>query len=93
MTETDNAWSQEDDSWRKQTLHVEMVGRPAGFLLSPQSSALSPYFPGQLTPEPLFYGVLNLSGNNRLISASVALQTPRSVIKPVTNFAGVTSNA
>ena len=40
MTETDNAWSQGDDSWRKQTLHVEMVGRPAGFLLSPQPSVL-----------------------------------------------------
>jgi hypothetical protein len=36
---------------------------------------------------------LNFSGNNRWISSSVALQIPRSVIKPVTYFAGVTSNA
>ena len=38
-------------------------------------------------------GVLNFSGNNRLISSAVALQIPRSVIKPVTSLAGVTSNA
>jgi len=39
-----NSWSREDDSLRKTTLHVEMVGRQQAFLLSPQSSALSPYF-------------------------------------------------
>jgi hypothetical protein len=39
MTENDNSWSQEDDSWRKSTLHVEMVGRQAGFFA--QSSVLS----------------------------------------------------
>jgi hypothetical protein len=43
MTEKDNSWSQEDDSWRKTTSHVEMVGWQAiffGSVLSPQSSLL-----------------------------------------------------
>jgi hypothetical protein len=39
MTENDNSWSQEDDSWRKSTLHVEMVGRQADFFA--QSPVLS----------------------------------------------------
>jgi hypothetical protein len=38
-----NSWSQEDDSWRKTTSHVEMAAWQAGFLLSPQSSALITY--------------------------------------------------
>jgi hypothetical protein len=40
MTEKDNSWSQEDDSWRKTTSHVEMAAWQAGFLLSPQHSLL-----------------------------------------------------
>jgi hypothetical protein len=44
MTETDNSWSQKDDSWRKATHHDEMVERQADFLLSPQSSARITYF-------------------------------------------------
>ncbi|MDH3877579.1 MAG: hypothetical protein OET18_07040 [Desulfobacterales bacterium] len=44
-----NSWSQEDDSWRKPTLHVEMVGRQAGFFAqSPVLSTQSLFF---LTPE------------------------------------------
>ena len=43
-------------------------------------------------PSSVFYP-LSLSGNSRRISSSVALQIPLSVIKPVTNFAGVTSKA
>ena len=38
-------------------------------------------------------GFYPFSGNSLLISASAALQIPRSVIKPVTNLAGVTSKA
>ncbi len=36
--ENDNSWSQKDDSWRKPTSHVELVGRQAIFFA--QSSAL-----------------------------------------------------
>jgi hypothetical protein len=43
-------------------------------------------------PSSVFYP-LSLSGNRRRISSSVALQIPLSVINPVTNCAGVTSNA
>jgi hypothetical protein len=42
MTENDNSWSQEDDSWRKTTSHVEMVGWQAGFFA--QSSVLSTHY-------------------------------------------------
>jgi len=42
MTENDNSWSQEDDSWRKPTCHVEMVGRQAGFFA--QSSVLNTHY-------------------------------------------------
>jgi len=49
MTENDNAWSQEDDSWRKPTRHVEMVGLPAG--LFAQSPVLSTQSLFPLTPE------------------------------------------
>jgi hypothetical protein len=38
----DTSWSQEDDSWLKPTLHVEMVSRQAVFFA--QSSVLSPGF-------------------------------------------------
>jgi hypothetical protein len=50
MTEKDNSWSQEDDSWRKTTSHVEMAAWQAGFFA--QSSALSPHYLS-FDPEPL----------------------------------------
>jgi hypothetical protein len=53
MTENDNSWSQEDDSLRKLPLHIEMVGRQAGFFA--QSSVLSTQSLFSLTPETLFY--------------------------------------
>jgi len=42
-----NSWSQEDDSWRKTTRHVGMVGWQAGFfaqssVLSTQSLSINP---------------------------------------------------
>ena len=43
MPENDRSRSLEDDSGRRTTGLVEMGGRQAGFLLSPQSSALSSY--------------------------------------------------
>ncbi len=44
-----NSWSQEDDSWRKPTLHVEVVGRQAGFFAqSPVLSTQSLFSP---TPD------------------------------------------
>ena len=33
-----NSWYQEDNSWRKPTRHVEMVGRQTGFFCSAISS-------------------------------------------------------
>ena len=49
MAGKDNSWFQEDDSWRETTAHDEMIAWQAGFLLSPQSSALIAYL---LTPTP-----------------------------------------
>jgi hypothetical protein len=43
MTENDNSWSQEDDSWRKTTGHVKWSLSSQVFLLSPQSSARITY--------------------------------------------------
>ncbi len=42
MTEKDNSWFQEDDSWRKTTTHVEMAAWQQVFcsVLSPQHSLL-----------------------------------------------------
>ena len=51
MTENDNSWSQEDDSWRKSTLHVEMVGRQAGFFAQPPVLSTQSLF--SLTPDTI----------------------------------------
>ncbi len=45
-----NSWSQEDDSWRKTTSHVEMAAWQAGFFA--QSSVLSTHYLS-FDPEPL----------------------------------------
>ena len=51
MVKNDNSWSQEDDSWRKPTSHVELVGRQAIFFCSVLSPIFSDLTPEHVTPE------------------------------------------